>query len=73
MLVYIQQLSVTKGNFLLKEYLQLLLTYPIIFIFIFIFTFTFTFNFSFYPYYILYTLNNLYCPVLLYLLYKITM
>ena len=34
MFVYIQPLSVTKDNFPLKEYLQLLLTYPTIFIFI---------------------------------------
>ena len=54
MSVYIQQLSVTKENFVLKEYLQLLLTYSTIFIFICIlFLFLFYFNFYFYPYYIL--------------------
>ena len=51
MSVYIQPLSVTKENFLLKDYIYLLLTYPTIFIFTF--TFTFTFNFYLYPYYIL--------------------
>jgi len=47
--LYIQPPSVTEENFLLKEYLQLLLTYPTIFIFIFILAF----NFYFYPCYIL--------------------
>jgi len=69
MFIYIQPLSATKDNFLLKEYL-LLLTCPTILIIICIlllFLFYFNFYFSSLLYFI--TLNNSYCPILLYLLY----